>query len=107
MHFELVRNYGHPYTLAPNDPGVPIVLKFDSTSKPARNTVKEVYTQVIADLEKAYTLMAVYRGTGYFSKYTARALESRVYQNMGNWANALATAQDAIKNGGWLMLNAS
>jgi hypothetical protein len=104
MHFELVRNYGHPYTLQPNDPGVPIVLKFDSSAKPARNTVKEVYTQVIADLEKAYGLMTVYRGTGYFSKFSARALESRVYQHMGDWANALATAQDVYANSGWLLL---
>jgi len=107
MHFELVRNYGHPYTLAPNDPGVPIVIKFDSTSKPVRNTVKDVYTQVIADLEKAYTLMTEYRGTGYFSKYSARALEARVYQNMGDWADAQTTALDVIKNSGWLMLKPS
>jgi hypothetical protein len=59
-----------------------------------------VYTQIIADLEKAYSLMTVYRGTAYFSKYAARALEARVYQTMGDWANAKLTALDVINNSG-------
>ncbi|MBS1566938.1 MAG: RagB/SusD family nutrient uptake outer membrane protein, partial [Bacteroidetes bacterium] len=100
MHFELVRNFGHPYTAAPNDPGVPIVLKFDQNALPGRNTVKEVYTQIIADLEQAYSLMSSYRGSAYFSKYAARALEARVYQHMGDWANAKTTALDVINNSG-------
>jgi hypothetical protein len=110
MYFELVRNFAHPYTVAPNDPGVPLVpdnIVFDPTItnvKPSRNTVKEVYTQVIADLEKAYSLMTVYRGTAYFSKYAARALEARVYQNMGDWTNAKTTALDVINNSGWALL---
>jgi len=103
MHFELVRNYAHPYTAAPADPGIPIVLKYDQDALPSRNTVKEVYTQVIADLEKAYSLMTVYRGTAYFSKYAARALEARVYQSMGDWANAKTTALDVITNSGVTM----
>lgn len=109
MHFELVRNFAHPYTSAPNDPGIPLVDtidigNFNPYALPARNTVKEVYTQVIADLEKAYSLMTQYRGTAYFSKYAARALEARVYQNMGNWANAQITSLDVINNSGWVML---
>ena len=107
MHFELVRNFAHPYTQAPNDPGVPVVTKYDATALPARNTVKEVYTQIIADLEKAYTLCTVYRGSAYLSKYAARALEARVYQNMGDWANAKTTALDVINNSGWTMLSAT
>ncbi len=110
MYFELVRNFGHPYTVGQNDPGVSIVpdnLAFDptiTTVKPARSTVKQVYTQVISDLERAYTLMTVYRGTAYFSKYAARALEARVYQNMGDWVNAKAMALDVINNSGWVLL---
>jgi hypothetical protein len=112
-YFELVRNYAHPYTIGQTDPGVPIVpdnLAFDPTItdvKPARSTVKEVYTLIIADLEKAYSLMTVYRGTAYFSKYAARALEARVYQNMGDWPNAKAMALDVINNSGWVMLSST
>ncbi len=109
MHFELVRNFAHPYTTSPNDPGIPLVTKLDISSfdpfiLPTRNTVKEVYTQVIADLEKAYSLMTTYKGTAYFSKYAARALEARVYQHMGDWENAKTTALDVISNSGWVML---
>ena len=107
MHFELVRNFAHPYTLAPTDPGIPIVLAFSDTTEPARSSfpVKAVYTQVIADLEKAYSLMTQYRGTAYFSKYAARALEARVYQNMGDWPDALTTALDVINNSGWSLMS--
>lgn len=107
MHFELVRNYGHPYTLASGDPGVPIMTDtvYNPLVLPKRNTVKEVYTQVVADLEKAYSLCSIYRGTAYFSKYAARALEARVYQNMGDWTDALSTALDVINNSGWVLLS--
>ena len=104
MHFELVRNFSQPYTVDQNAPGIPIVTTYDQNSKPARSTVKDVYTQVISDLEKAYTLMTVYRGTGYFSKYAARALEARVYQNMGDWANAKTVSLDVVNNSGWVLL---
>lgn len=107
MHFELVRNYAHPYTVAPTDPGVPVVTAYDAKSLPARNTVAEVYQQVLADLKQAYTLMTKYRGTAYFSKYAARALEARVYQNMGNWEEAKTAALDVINNSGWVMLPAA
>ena len=109
MHFELVRNYGHPYTLSSGDPGVPVMTDtvYNPNDLPKRSTVKEVYTQVISDLEQAYSLCSVYRGTAYFSKYAARALEARVYQNMGDWTDALTTALDVINNSGWTMLSAS
>lgn len=105
MHFELVRNFGTPYTVDKTKPGVPIVINYDQAALPNRNTVQEVYTQVIADLEKAYSLMTLYRGSAYFSKYAARALEARVYQNMGDWTNAKTTALDVINNSGWSMLS--
>jgi hypothetical protein len=104
MHFELVRNFAKPYTVDKTALGVPIVLNFDQTAVPARSTVQQVYTQIIADLEKAYTLLNQYRGTAYMSKYAARALEARVYQNMGDWTNALTTSLDVINNSGWVLL---
>lgn len=111
MYFELVRNFARPYTVAQTDPGIPLVpadLVFDPTItnvKPSRNTVKEVYTKIIADLDTAYVLLTQYRGTAYFSKYAARALEARVYQNMGDWANAKTMALDVINNSGWVLLS--
>ena len=107
MHFELVRNFAHPYTISPNDPGVPYVTAYDQNALPGRGTVKDDYTKIIADYEQAYTLMTQYRGTAYLSKYAARALEARAYQNMGDWANAKTTALDVINNSGWVLLSAT
>ncbi|MFT3825612.1 MAG: RagB/SusD family nutrient uptake outer membrane protein [Chitinophagaceae bacterium] len=102
--FDLVRNFGHPYTVAPDDPGVPIITTFNQDTLPARSSVRAVYAQVLADLDKAYTLMTTYRGTAYLSKYAAKALQARVYQNMGDWTNAKTAALDVINNSGWVML---
>ncbi len=107
MLFELVRNFSKPYTVDQNAPGVPVITSFDQNTKAPRGTVKQVYTQIINDLEQAYSLMTVYRGTGYFSKYAARALEARVYQNMGDWANAKTVALDVVNNSGWVLLPAA
>ena len=103
-HFELVRDFAHPYTVAPNDPGVPIIKSFNKDTLPSRASVKDVYAQVISDLDKAYNLLTLYRGSGYFSKYAARALQARVYQNQGDWVNAKIAALDVINNSGWSLL---
>jgi hypothetical protein len=107
MHFELVRNFATPYTANAAAVGVPIILSFSRDTLPARSTVKQVYTQVIADLEKAYTLMTQYRGSAYLSKFAARALEARVYQNMGDWPNALTTSLDVSNNSGVALLDSA
>ena len=104
MHFELVRNFALPFTVNSSSPGIPYVTTYNSGALPSRPTVASDYTQIIADLEKAYSLLTVYRGTGYFSKYAARALEARVYQSMGDWANAKLTALDVVTNSGFTLL---
>ncbi len=57
-YFNLVRLYG----------GVPLVLarfdNIDDSYKKGRNTVDEIYTQVIADLKDAQTLLVTKRNTG-------------------------------------------
>ncbi len=105
LHFELVRNFGTAYTIDPTKPGVPIVTTYDQNALPARSTIKDVYTQVNTDLTLAYSNMTLYRGSGYFSKYAARALQARVYQNQADWANAQTAALDVITNSGWALLS--
>ena len=56
-HFDLVITYAQPYTSQPNSLGVPVVLVTENGS-PARNTVAEVYEQVVADLTEAESLMS-------------------------------------------------
>jgi hypothetical protein len=58
-HFDLVRVYAQPYcfTSDASHPGVPVVLKTDANAKPARETVKDVYAQIEADLLEAESII--------------------------------------------------
>lgn len=103
-HFDLVRIYGKPYTEDQGASlGVPLVTGvLESNAKPARSTVAEVYTQVVKDLTEAISSNALATETepGYVSVWGAKAILSRVYLNMGDYANALSVAEDIIKNSG-------
>lgn len=121
MHFELVRNFAHPYTVAPNDPGVPIVTAYEQNALPARNTVKEVYTQIVSDLNQAYSLISLNQGESltlsatqserlmtseYISKYAAKGLLAKVYLTMGDWQAARDAALDVVNNSGFSLVSA-
>lgn len=99
-HFDLVRIYGKPYTEDQGASlGVPLVTGvLESNAKPARSTVAEVYTQVVKDLTEAISSNALATETepGYVSVLGAKAILSRVYLNMGDYANALSVAEDII-----------
>lgn len=89
-YFNLVRVYGRPYYQNnETNLAVPLTLMSDlpKNYKPARNTVKEVYEQVILDLEKAADLMTEEKTNNYASKEAAWALLSRVYLYMSGSAS--------------------
>lgn len=103
--FDLTRVYGKPYTMDNGASlGVPVVTQpLESNAKPARNTVAECYAQVVADLKDAINSGQLSKSPtpGYANHWTAVALLSRVYLNMGDNANALAQAEDLINNSGY------
>jgi hypothetical protein len=103
-YFELVKFFSKPYTVDPNAPGVPIVLEYNPTLKPGRNTLKEVYTQIETDLTTAIGLMTEEKSSGFFTKYAAKALLARMYEFEGDWSKALTAAQDVISNSGYSLL---
>ena len=112
MHFELVRLYALPWgaTAGNSQLGVTIKTKPTNTEAEAfekvpRSTVKEVYDLVIADLTKAVTLLPE-ENEKRASKYAAIAFLSRVYLQQGNYAAALAAADEVIESG-LFKLNAS
>lgn len=108
LYWELVKIFAKPYTADPSAAGVPIVLKYDTGLRPARNTVKEVYTQVVADLNQAFTQMSGTRpNSSYITKYVAEALLAKVYLYMGDYPNALKASQDVITNGGYTLATAA
>lgn len=94
VYFNLARVYGRPYYQNNGaELAVPLSLNslVDKSYQPKRNTVKEVYAQVIADLEKASALMTITKPNHYASKEAAWALLSRVYLYMGGTVKAVNT----------------
>lgn len=108
-HYDLVRIYGqhYTYTADASHMGVPIVTKVDPFQKPARNTVKEVYDQIIDDFTTALGMINDDKNSFYFSENVIKALLSRVYLYKEDWPNAVAMANDVIGSGDYsLVLNA-
>ena len=108
-YFDLVRMYAQPYSQAPSSMGVPIVLKTEIVYPP-RNTVAEVYDQIVADLLAAEEVISVPgRGTdpvAYASVDAVRALLAKVYLYMENWASAAEYATKVIDSGNYTLYTA-
>ncbi len=104
MYFELVKYFSKPYTTDPGGPGVPIILEYDPTVKPNRNSIGEVYAQIEKDLTEAAGLMTEDKSSGFFTKYAAKGLLAKVYLFKGEWDKALSAAEDVINNSGYTLL---
>ncbi len=112
MHFELVRFYAAPWGATSDNSQPGIVIKTKSTKdetaafeKSPRNTVAQVYTQVINDLESAADKLPESNGTRA-NKYAAYAFLSRVYLQQHEYEKALNAANEVIESGAF-ELNAS
>lgn len=99
-HFNLVRLFGRPFPQSKgNSLGVPIMLEDSEVEFPKRNTVKEIYDIVIADLLKAAELMTIAKNSNFASKEVALALLSRTYLYMEDNDNAIKYAEMVINSG--------
>ena len=121
-HFDMTRVYSFPYnvsdaSVAPGangdggNLGVPIILKGKGSELDpedySRKTLKQVYTQVIADLEQAEALLPASSPNGaYLSSMGASALLSRLYLYMGDYPKAIAKANTVISGPYSLVSNA-
>lgn len=106
-HFELVKHFAQPYTVNPKAEGVPVVLAFDQNASPSRNTVEQVYAQIITDLDEAFNLMTANKNSSYMTKYAAKALQARAYLYMGNYEKAREAALEVVNNGGYTLVPAA
>jgi tetratricopeptide (TPR) repeat protein len=104
-YFELVKMYAKDWNSG--DPtqnsGVPLVLTpttvITEQSKVKRNSVAEVYDQVIRDLNEAEASLPTSNGF-YATKASAAAILARVYLQQADYANALQVANRAINESG-------
>jgi len=109
-HFELVRvfakawNDGNPQS----NLGIPVVTEptraITEANNVGRNTVAEVYAQVIADLTEAATLLPE-ANSFYATRGAANALLSRVYLMQGNYPQAAQAANAVISSGRYSLVN--
>jgi hypothetical protein len=106
IYFELVRFFAKPYSEATDAPGVPIVLTFNPTLKPSRNTVGEVYAQILSDLNQAYALLGDYTNSSRFSKLAVKALEARVQLTKGDKTAARTAALEVINSNSFTLVEA-
>ena len=106
-YYNLVRYFGSPYTLDPSKLGVPIITTYQADLKPERAKIADVYTLINKDLTQAYTLMTKFTNSSQFSKYSAKALQAKVYLTMGDKTNAKAAALDVITNSGFTAISSA
>jgi hypothetical protein len=103
-HFQLVQLYGKRYdaSATPNSqPGVPIMLTNNYDGQP-RNTVGEVYKQVIQDLDSAIIYLTGYTraNPSHFNVNVAKGIRARVALTMQDWATAATMASQARTGSG-------
>ncbi|MDH6343218.1 hypothetical protein M2480_003144 [Parabacteroides sp. PFB2-12] len=97
-HFDLVKVFGMPYTKDNGASlGVPIVTeKLEYNAQLSRNTVAEVYSQIIDDLREAAGLLSKSRNDGKVNWFANQLLLARAYLYMGLDTFAYRTATDLI-----------
>ncbi len=117
-HFDMVRVYAQPYAYATRsgaqgtEPlGVPYVTVTE-LEYPSRNTVEEVYANIIADLTSAIALLPVTVNRegqttpkSWASEFAAQALLARVYLYKEDWQNAADAATAVIGSGEYSLMD--
>ena len=104
-HFDLVRAFAKPYAGNASGLGVPIVLEY-VIEEPNRNTIEQVYTQIINDLTAAKGLMTNSGADSpKFTVAAADALLARIYLYMENWDKAIEHAAAVIGNSDYALLS--
>ena len=106
-YFNLVRYFASPYTVDPSKLGVPVITTYQADLKPERAKIADVYSLINKDLTQAYTLMTKFTNSSQFSKYSAKALQAKVYLTMGDKTNAKAAALDVITNSGFTAISSA
>lgn len=105
-YYWVVNLWQHPYSVNPDALGVPV--KTEEGYRAERVPVKEIYAQMVADLELGYGYL---EGKGYYNgsksdvtEYVAASVYANVLMFLGKYTEAATYAEKAIAGG---QLNAS
>lgn len=103
-YFRLANLYGEPYNYNPQSLCVPLKLNSGiSETQMQQHTVKEVYDQVVKDLNEAARLMdplQVARRDYHINQPAIHILLSRVYLYMEKYAESVTEANKVFEQGG-------
>lgn len=104
FHFMLARIYGPTYV--GNESALSVPINAETTSL-TRNTVAEVYTQIISDLETAVSALEGYSrpSNEMIDQSVAEAFLAQVYLEVGRYADAAQMANNARQ--GYTLLSQS
>jgi len=105
LYFKLVTIYARPYSDNPQGLGVPLILHYNPSLLPTRETKDKVYEQIVNDLKTAFSTAPAYKNSVTLSKYSIEGLLARVYFYMADYTNAKSAALDVINNGGFQLVN--
>lgn len=100
-YFMLVNMFGEPYNHNKKALGVPLKLNASiEENGTLRNTVEEVYAQIVKDLRASSDLFEKYpkrRGNYRINLPATNILLSRVYLHMEQWDSVIVAADKAIR----------
>ena len=106
-YFQLIQLYQHTYSGHENEPGVPLYTESTITGK-SRNSVSEVYEQIISDLNMAIELFEKsnlpQRHISNLTLNVAKGLRARVALVMNEWEIAAEMASEARE--GYIIMTA-
>ena len=103
-YFDLARFYGYPYL---KDKGASLgavivtepILPADAKQL-SRSTVAATYDQVLADMNKACSLLSKEKKTGHFNYWSATGMLAKIHLYMGNYSDALKECETIINGVG-------
>ena len=99
-YFTLVNYYAKTYNAATaaTDGGVPLITSAEVGATYTQPSVQEIYDFIVQDINEALPALPKRAlNVLYADKATAYALAARVYLQMGNYQEALASAGEALK----------
>lgn len=110
-YFNLAIRYGLPYkaSSASTDLSVPLVVEYNVTDMPARETNEKVYQFILSEIALAKGNLASVKGKAMSSDITVdavSALEARVKLYMADWEGAYTVATQLIGGGTYPLVKA-
>ena len=104
-YFHIIQNYQQTYAIAKDKPGAILRLSAQADQNLPRSTVEQTYTQIVADLTDAKSLLAGFarEGEWFINQDVVTGQLARVYLVMNEWEKALSQATEVYNKHAQLM----